>query len=330
MEEVSPGPMPAAPERAGELLHAARERQGLSLAEVATRTRVPLRHLEAIELGDYAGLPSLTYATGFSKAYARTVGADEVEVARLVRAELAGVTRPQRAYQPYEVTDPARVPSKGLALIALGLAVAVVVLAGLYFATGLFRGGAATPDPAVVAVTPGSAIPVAPAPAPTPANGGQVLVTATDEVWVRIYEASGGPALHQGVLQAGQRFDVPADAVDPMINVGRPDKIQITLNGSQLQGLDLGANPIKDVRVSAAALRARAAGQPYTPPAAAAPVATAPSARTTSASAPPPAPARQSASAAPPARAAAGQSETQRANLEAASAPPADAPGNAQ
>lgn len=338
MDELSPGPATtAAPERVGATLRAARERQGLSLAEVATRTRVPLRHLEAIEANDYNGLPSPTYATGFAKAYARAVGADEVEVARGVRAELAGVTRPKREYQPYEVTDPARVPSKGVAIVALGVALAVLVLGGLYFATGLFRGGSAGAAPQVVAVTPGSAVAVAPVPTPVPANGGQVLVTATDEVWVRIYEAGGGRALHQGVLQAGQRFDVPAEAVDPMINVGRPDKIQITVNGSQLQGLDLGADPIKDVRVSAAALRARAAGQPYTPPAAAAaPIAGAATTAPTTPSVP-----RSSAASAPtPERRAdrpaaaprpAGLSETQRANLDAANTAPVTPPlGNSQ
>ena len=328
MDEVSPGPAaPAMPQRVGETLRMVRERQGLSLAEVASRTRVPLRHLEAIEAGDYAGLPSPTYATGFAKAYARAIGTDEVEVAREVRAELAGFTRPQRPYQPYEVTDPARVPSRGLVIIATGIALAVAVLAGLYFATGLFRGGSPA-EPEVVTVAPGPVVPIAPAPAPTTAAG-QVLVTATDEVWVRIYDAN-GKTLHQGTLKAGERFDVPADAVDPMINVGRPDKISITLNGSQLQGLDLGANPIKDVRVSAAALQARAAGRPEPPSPAppASPPATGAAAttpvRTTAAPTPAPRPTQRAQRPAP------ALSETQRANLDAAGAAATPPPGNTQ
>lgn len=263
MDEVSPGvaATPTASERAGSLLRAARERQGLSLSEVASRTRVPMRHLEAIEANNYAGLPSSTYATGFARAYARAVGADEVETARAVREELAGITRPVRELTPYEVTDPARVPSRGLTLTALALAILLAVAAGLYYATDLFRGSSAgqavPPTVAARSATP------APSPTSAPADKEQVLITATDEVWVRIYDAT-GKALRQGTLKAGEQFDVPNDAVDPQINVGRPDKLRITINGSQVQGLDLGERPMKNVRVSAAALLARVARQSAT------------------------------------------------------------------
>ena len=40
----------------------------------------------------------------------------------------------------------------------------------LWFATGLFRGGTTQPVPEVVAVTPGSAVPVAPVPTAAPEN----------------------------------------------------------------------------------------------------------------------------------------------------------------
>lgn len=324
MDEVASGSPAsfAAPERVGSLLRAARERQGLTLSEVASRTRVPMRHLEAIEGNNYAGLPSTTYATGFARAYARAVGADEVEVARGVRAELAGVVRPVREYQPYEPTDPSRVPSRGLALTALGMAMAVLILAGLWFGTDLFRGNTASQ-----AVPPTVAAPAVVVPVPAPAS--QVLVTATDEVWVRIYDRD-DQTLHQGTLKAGEHFEVPAEAADPQINVGRPDKLRITINGSIVQGLDLGNKPIKDVRVSAAALTARAAGEP-TP--SASPTSSAsltptssPTARpTTTAAAPTSRPDRGGPDT--PAR-----SETARASLDVASEAlaPASLPGNAQ
>lgn len=324
MDELSPGPVaPAAPERVGESLRAARELQGLSLSEVAQRTRVPLRHLEAIEANDYAGLPSPTYATGFARAYARAIGADEVAVAQRVRGELAGVRRTTPEYRPYEAADPARVPSRGVAIVALGLAIAVLVLAGLYFGTGLLRGGGDAPAP--VALTPDAGVAPVPVPSASAIPAAQVLVNATDEVWVRIYDAD-GKTLHQGTLKAGEHFEVPADARDPMINVGRPDKLNITVNGSQLTGLDLGRDPIKDVRVSAAALTARASGQrePQASPT--------PAPSPTPKASPSAEPRRTTATlerrSEPRREAAPALSETQRANLDAAARTPP--PGNAQ
>ncbi|MBN8841418.1 MAG: helix-turn-helix domain-containing protein, partial [Sphingomonadales bacterium] len=221
------------PRSVGERLQSARKKQKLSLAEIAARTRVPLRHLEAIENGSYDSLPSPTYAVGFVRAYARTVGEDEVTLARDTREEVARICRPVAQYQPYEIADPARVPSRGVVILAAGIALAVVVLAVLWFAVGMWRNSgsntesaSATSAPAVVAPVP-TATPVA---AQNPANG-HVTLTASDAVWLRVYDAD-DKTLYLGTMKAGDKFDVPADAKDPKINVGRPDKLTVTLNGT--------------------------------------------------------------------------------------------------
>ena len=62
---------PEAPEahgrRAGAMLAEARAKAKLDLAEVSARTRIPQRHLAAVEAGEYGKLPSRTYAVGFSR-----------------------------------------------------------------------------------------------------------------------------------------------------------------------------------------------------------------------------------------------------------------------
>ncbi len=98
-------------------------------------------------------------------------------------------------------------------------------------------------------------------PTPTPVAGGQVTLTATDEVWMRVYDAT-GTTLYQNTLKPGDRYDVPADANNPMINIGRPDKLQVMLNGSLVAPLGDGKVAIKDVPIGAAALQARANGTP--------------------------------------------------------------------
>ncbi len=264
MDEVDTGQnaTPAHAERAGDILRAAREAQGLSVADIAARTRVPLRHLEAIEQSDYTALPSSTYAVGFTRAYARAVGIDEVRIAQLVRVDVAKLGRKTPEYEPYEMTDPSRVPSRGLAIVALGLAIAVLVLVGLWYGTDMFRGGTSTSSAVPVAETGAPAAQTAqPVPAPATPATGQVTLTASDEVWMRVYDAD-NKTLYLGTMKPGDKFDVPKDAKDPMINIGRADKLAVTLNGAAVPALGTGERAIKDVRVGAPAIAARLAGTP--------------------------------------------------------------------
>lgn len=320
MNEVEPGQPVTTPaaDRVGDRLRAAREAAGLTLAEIAQRTRVPLRHLEAIEHSDFAALPSPTYAVGFARAYARAVGMDEVAMARDVRAELSTIDRAPE-YVPYETADPERVPSRGLAIVALGLAVAVLILVGLYYGTGLFRGTGATLATAEVPAAAPPATVTPPLASPTPAAARQVTLAAGDtEVWLRVYDAN-NDTLYLGTLAPGATFDVPQNANRPMINVGRPDQLRVTLDGQAVPALGDGRRAIKDVPVDAASIAARLTGAPAPAPSASAsstPVADAsPRAVRTERLRPRPA--------ASPAL-----TETQRANLNAAATPPPPATSN--
>ena len=82
-EDVAPEQGELAITRTGDRLRLAREAAGLSLADVATRTRITQRHLAAIEKSDFSELPGRTYVTGFARAYARAV--KEAELVILVQ-----------------------------------------------------------------------------------------------------------------------------------------------------------------------------------------------------------------------------------------------------
>lgn len=267
------------PKTAGEKLRDAREAQGLSLSEIAARTRIPLRQLEAIENSDYASLPSITYAVGFAKAYARAVGADEVAIAREVRGINETSVR-RTEYEAYEINDPARVPSRGVAMFGVVVALLLLIGAGVWYGTNWFRGQ----DNAPPLVVPSDAPPPAPVATTPAAATGQVVLTANDDVWLRVYEADGTPngrTLFENTLKPGDHFDVPADARNPMINVGRPDKLQVTVNGSAVPALGTGKVAIKDVPISAVALLARATPAPDATPTPAATPTARPTARHT-------------------------------------------------
>ncbi|MEO8374856.1 MAG: RodZ domain-containing protein [Sphingomonas bacterium] len=252
------------PKTVGERLREAREAQGLSLAEIGARTRIPVRQLEAIEASNFGSMPSITYAIGFAKAYARAVGADEVAIGRDIRGQNDTATR-HVEYESFEQTDSSRTPTSGIVIACVIGAVLLLIGVGLWYGTPWFRGDGSAPAavPTEVAQVPQSA-PVA---APTPVAAGHVTITATDEVWMRIYDAA-GTTLYENTLKAGDRYDVPADANNPMINVGRPDKLQVMVDGTAVPPLGDGARPIKDIPISAAALAARASGAPQPTPSA--------------------------------------------------------------
>ena len=245
------------PKTAGEKLREAREAQGLSLAEIAARTRVPVRQLEAIEAGNYAALPSITYSVGFAKAYARAVDLDEVAIAREVRgaSDQPGAAR-RTEYEAYEIDEPSRVPTRGVAVGALIVAVLLLIGVGLFYGTTLFRGEESGPAPIVE-----NTVDPVPTPATVATPGvptGAVVLTATDEVWLKVYDTA-GKTLFLGTLKAGEVYSLPADAASPLINVGRPDKLQITVGGAPVAPLGSGKVAIKDVPIDAASLTARGA-----------------------------------------------------------------------
>ena len=60
----------------GRFLRRARERRGLTLEQIAQRTKLPLRHLAALERDDFAALPAGMYRRAEVRAYADAVGLD--------------------------------------------------------------------------------------------------------------------------------------------------------------------------------------------------------------------------------------------------------------
>jgi len=274
-EPAGPGFEPAGAEAdtsAGVMLRAARISRGRELSHIAAETRIPIRHLEAIEAGDFASLPSRTYAIGFARTYARALDLDDAEITDAVRAELAdGEGRRSAMGGGMEPGDPAKLPSAGLAWF--GAFAALVLAVGMIAFFNSRFGAGTTPAPLVnEAAQPAASAPAASAegsaPA-TPAGGGEVVFTAlADGVWARFYE-EGGERLLEKQLAKGERFVLPADASDPRINTGRPDLLAITVGGTSVPKLAETPVTIGGEPVSAAALLARNAVPAQAGPAAA-------------------------------------------------------------
>jgi cytoskeletal protein RodZ len=258
-EEFAEQPAPAS---AGEQLRAAREARGLTLAQVAGETRIPQRHLQTIEAGDFTALPARTYAISFSKNYARMVGLDQNEVAAMVRAELDALDpTPRLRPAGFEPGDPARVPSRALGWVSV-IAV-VLLLAGLFAFYQTFISPAAElpslvdEERAAQAAAATERQPERASPTPA-ATGGEVVFTALEEgIWVKFYDAD-GLQLMQKQMALGERYAVPVDAKGPQLWTGRPDALSITVGGRPVPKLAEEQTTMRDVPISAEALLARA------------------------------------------------------------------------
>jgi transcriptional regulator with XRE-family HTH domain len=247
--------------RVGDRLVAARKAAGLSLEDIVLRTRIPRRHLEMIEAGNHSALPAITYSAGFVKTYAQLLGLDGAQLSRDFRTEVGQVEQVHHSPAPFEPADPARMPSRLLAFVALGIAVALAI------AYLVWRGGTLTADERtslaagtmVEAEAPVMATtkPVAP-PVATPPPSGAIALTAVQPVWLKVYEKD-GPTLFMGEMAVGQRFEVPATAVDPQIWTGRPQAVQVTVGGKPVPPLGKADQTIRDVSLKRDALLAHPA-----------------------------------------------------------------------
>lgn len=251
------------PDPVGLRLKAAREAKGLSLDDVASQTRIPIRHLQHIENGEWDALPAATYSVGFTRAYANAVGLNGAEYGAEVREQLGGSTAyaaPAASF--YEPADPTRVPPRSLAIFA-GVAALLLVIGYLVWRSGAVDDSGveesrsaevetALPEAKPVVRTPGPAQPVN-------ANG-PVVLTALNDVWLRIYEEN-GPSIYEGTLKTGERYQLPAGAKRPLILTGRPNAVRVTVGETEIPALGPAEKTIADVSLSPADLVARVQGQ---------------------------------------------------------------------
>lgn len=229
----------------GMQLREAREAAGLSRSDIAARTKVAERHLQAIEEDRFGDLAARTYAVGFSRTYARALGLDEEAIAARVRVQLDAEGAERAETVPaFEPGDPARIPPVRLAWVA-GAAVVVVIALLLVFWGSYLSPEAQLPDLTAEATqpapgTPGKAPAIArrgpAAPAPAPTSGPVVLTATQDHVWVSVTDKA-GTRLLQRELAKGESWTVPADAAAPELRTGRPDILQISVGGKAIAPL---------------------------------------------------------------------------------------------
>jgi cytoskeleton protein RodZ len=280
-ELVDEGGMPMT---AGQRLREAREAAGMSLEEIATSTRIPTRHLESLESGDFSRLPAPTYTIGFAKNFAAAVGLDRAEIGDQLRTEMGGSRPAMTSPEVFEPADPARAMPKWLIIGTIAALALFALLFNWLYNRSLE--GPAEEAPAEVAA------PAAQAPAAAVAQGqGPVVITASDTAWIDVRD--GAVILKQGELALGQSFEVPANATAPTLTTAKPEALRISVGTADAPAIGVPGRKVTvslkpDDLLRAPATAAPAAVDPAPPQASA----RAPQRRppATATAAPPPAP----------------------------------------
>ena len=229
----------------GAVLRAARERLGMSVADVAQHTRLAPRQIEALEADDYDHLPELPFVRGFIRSYARLLQiAPEPLLAGLPHDDHSSVPRmPPSVEAPFP--SPFMVHRRNLILV--GAALLLLVLLGLWLAwnaTSNVPAPAATETTAVapqtalpqpvqdqVLMTEASGVPAAPetATAPLAVPAGKLHLRVAEKTCVEIRDRAGNVLLSQN-NPAGS--DMQIEGIPPLsLVLGQTRGVQLTFNG---------------------------------------------------------------------------------------------------
>ncbi len=158
---------------------------------------VRAEHIKAIEDGDLSALPTLGYALGYVRAYARVLEMDAESVVADFKSDISAPRQLARRGVPHFVpTRSLRLP-KG-SVPALGVIAAVVMLGAWY---GVQLDTVASPNLASTpALQPGATV------ASEPVSDSVVSLVATAPSWMSIRNSSGTLVANR-VFVTGERFD---------------------------------------------------------------------------------------------------------------------------
>lgn len=296
VQEELPGVTPI-----GQRLREAREAKGLSIEDIAAKTRIPKRHIESLESADFARLPAPTYTMGFVKSYAGEVGMDRDEAGAQLREEMDGFRPPMETVEGFEPADPNRAMPGWLIWTALILLIGAIAFFIWYNERSLVGDGEIDP-PALTSIGTEDAE-TQPEAGIVPANN--VVLIANEAAWVRVTD--GDRVLIARELAAGESFVVPSDANAPRLETARPEVLRITVGNRDAPQVGPAGERVTNVSLIGTDLLG--GSQTQAPPAAQAGAtspATNPAPRQRQ-SAPPPAAAPSQAPAPPPAETTAGE-----------------------
>ncbi len=281
----------------GQALKRKRLERGFDLADIARETRIPLRHLEAIEADNYDRLPAYPYAVGFVRNYTKFLGLPADQIVKQFKSETTLLDPSVTATAP-EPLDEGRLPTRGLVIGSILAGLALLGVIG-YFAlrpskpdapeeapltdTSQTAPAAAASQPVLsetaappvgtpVAPAPGTIDPNAPVQAPAPvaadpsamaASAAPVTGVSPVGVVIRANEDSwvkvsdGGPKSLKVGILMAGETYTVPNVPGVTLRTGNAGGIDVFVNGKQLAPLGGKGVLVKDVSLDPATLQNR-------------------------------------------------------------------------
>jgi cytoskeletal protein RodZ len=227
----------------GSTLRAARERRGVSLRQIAARTKISVSVLEALERNDLSRLPGGIFSRAFVRSYALEIGLDPEKVIEDFIAQFPGdsvtaghsQTRPIEDYESVESTR--RMASTLLKLVVISVPIVGIVL--YYSTAGRKRPPAERSTGNATAVEPDSSrtrlLTEATASSPLVV---EILGRGASVVTVTI----DGTARRERAIAAGERERFAAER-ELVVNVADAAAVSLTVNGEPARPLGTSGQP---------------------------------------------------------------------------------------
>jgi cytoskeleton protein RodZ len=240
----------------GTWLRRQREARQISLREVADRTKISLRYLQAMEDDRFEVLPAPVFAKGFLREYARYVGLSPDEVVN----HYLSVQQPQaidggdegRRERPVGAGWPRWLTLAAVVLLLLGMA---VLLAFLSERWRQHRAGAAgEPRPPIVAPLATPVPPAPPVPAAAPSAPLEVTVDFNQECWVEAVVDGGSRRAE--MRWPGESMQIEAKQSVVFGKLGNPAAVDIQVNGFPYPLDKKHGEIIKDLKIDLDTVRA--------------------------------------------------------------------------
>mgnify|MGYP001158821694 CR=1 FL=1 len=140
-------------ESVGEFFRQVRETKGLTVDEVASKTRIRTDFVKALEEGNFAKLPDQVFARGFVRSYARSLGLDEEDAIHRFIQSAGSFYEKQDERDRLKLRqveeDRKRQANRRAVAIAIGVAVVTLIFLLSREQSAVLRQG--SPEPASVA-----------------------------------------------------------------------------------------------------------------------------------------------------------------------------------